>query len=254
MMREEAELELYNNEVIYKKLLKSKFIYKVKNIISSNASKLEQNNEVKIKIDNFQDIKVNLKNKNLSIIVNGEEIYVKLMTLPKVGKEKMYFIVKNELQYRFKNIDNIIFTYEIFNHIGKNVEVIVFCMNWNRTDFIDKCLSKGAKIKGICPIQFKVLNYYRKRIKEKEYIILFQYDRDVYLLACVEGKIIANSVINNFHEQNFLEEFEKFQFKYSIMEVTQSLGKIFLLNFPYDHLIKILSDNYECCALEDYFK
>lgn len=245
-MKKEIILEINDTSIKCKELLKKGFLYKEKKVVNSSEFKYMKNN--------YENIKVDFKNKNLFIIVGGEEIYVKFMTLPKVKDEKLYEIIKNELKNRFQNIDNIMFTYEIFKELGNSLEVIVFCLNWNKIGLIETYVEKGAQIKGIFPIQFKILDSYRKNIKEREYAVIFIYEDLLYFIACIEGKIVTNSIIKEFNEKNFLSIYENFKIKYEMLGFKEKLKNIYFLNFPYKHLIDCLSEKYNCKNLDDYFQ
>ncbi len=250
-MRKKGLLQVYNDSLTYKEILKKSFIDRI--------IALKKYDEINIKAKDIDDIRIDFKNKNLFIIVDGEEIYVKFMTFPKVKKEKLHAIIKGELQYRFKNIDNIMFTYQIVKDNGSSLDVIVFCLNWSKSNLIKKCTERGGKIKGIFPIQFCIFNNYKNRIKDKNYILIFIHENILYLLACVDNKMIANSVIKTFTENSFIDELKKFQVKCSISQEHDQFNKIFFLNFPYKTLIKDAEGLYSCidlgndCCDNNYF-
>lgn len=238
MISKNGILEIFDKYVSYNDLFGKSLIEKIYN---------------KRKFDNFkihanciQDIKIQLKNKNLFIVVHGEEVYVKLITLPKVAKEKIEFVIREELRYRFKNLDNIMFTYEIFKDNGKSIQVVVFCLNWSQSDLIKKCVQRGGDVKGIFPIQFCVFNKYKPQIKEKNFILIFLLDTNTYLLGCSNDKIIGNSVIKAFNEEKFEEELEKFIVKCNLMREVEYVPNILFLNFSYEELIESISKNYKC--------
>lgn len=251
MMRKKGLLQVDNDSLTYKETLKKSFIDRI--------IALKKYDEINIKAKNIDDIKIDFKNRNLFIIVDGEEIYVKFMTFPKVEKEKLHAIIKGELQYRFKNIDNIMFTYQIIKDNGSSLDVIVFCLNWSKSNLVKKCTERGGKIKGIFPIQFCILNNYKNRIKDKNYILIFIHEDILYLLACSDNKMIANSVIKTFTENSFIDELKKFQVKCSILQEHDQFNKIFFLNFPYKALIKDAEELYSCidlgnaCCDNNYF-
>lgn len=240
-MRKKVLLEVYNDSLAYKEIIRKSVIDKI--------ITLKKHNIINIKAKDIDDIKIDFKNKNLFIIVDGEEIYVKLMTFPKVKQENLHEFIKEELQYRFKNIDNIMFTYQITKDNGSSLEVIVFCLNWSKYNLIKKCTERGGKIKGIFPMQFCILNNYKNRIKDKNYILIFIHENILYLLACSDNKMIANSVMKTFTEDSFIDELKKFQVKCSISQEHDQFNKIFFLNFPYKTLIKDAEELYSCIDL-----
>ena len=48
-------------------------------------------------IPNINDFKIDIKNKNLYVLVDGETVYIKLVTLPLVKKNLINDMIKNEL-------------------------------------------------------------------------------------------------------------------------------------------------------------
>ena len=173
------------------------------------------------------------------------------MTLPKVNKNKLYFLIKDELRYKFKKIDNIMFTYEVTKDKGRNVEVIVFCLNWNKSDLISKCVEKGAEIKGIYPIQFHIFNNYRKRIKDVNYIFIFIMQNNLYFLGCSDNEIIGDSVCKmlDFNKEMFIDELEKFKIKCCNIRNLKDFYNLYFLDFPHKDLIENLSAQYKCTDL-----
>ncbi|MBV7275048.1 hypothetical protein JMF89_04935 [Clostridiaceae bacterium UIB06] len=240
-MRKTVLLQVCDDGLRYKEVLGKGFIVRV-----TNMNKYEKSD---IKINDIRQLKVNFKKKNLFIILDGEELYIKIMILPKLKKEKIYEIIRSELEYRFKNIDNIMFTYQIIKDNGSNLEAIVLCLNWSRMDLVEDCVKRGAKLKGIYPIQFCILDNYKRIIKEKKYIFTFLYKGILYFLACSDNKIIANSVVKPFIEKNFMNELDKFRTKCNVLEVFKDLPKIVLLNLSSEGLIKNIKKLYKCYDL-----
>jgi hypothetical protein len=241
MIRKKAIIQINNDSLSYKEVLRKSFIDR---LITS-----KKHTELNLKFNSIEDIKIDFTNKNLFIVIDGEEVYVKLLTLPKVKKERLYEIIKSELQYRFKTINNIMFTYEILKDNGVNLEVAVFCLNWNKSELIKKCMGRGAKVKGIYPIQFCILNKYKNYIEDKKYIFIFVYEDILYFLACINSKIVANSVIKTFKEKSFMEELNKFQIKCGTIEEFKDINKIFFLDFPNKRLIEDVKKLCNCIDL-----
>lgn len=234
-------LEVNDEGLIYKDLMSKNLINKIK------GHKWKKSLGIKGK--DIDDIKIDFKNKNIFILVQGEQIYVKLIEIPKVNKRKIYSVIKSELKYHFKNIDNIMFTYDLFKDNGKSLEVIVFCLNWTKDNIIEKCLKKGANIKGIYPMQFYILNKYKKSIREHKYIFVFFHRNKLYLLACIDGKVLANSVITDVKKEDFIETIDRFKEKCEAIAVIKVIKKIFFLNIPYEDIIEKLSEKYNCSDL-----
>lgn len=241
MIRKKALIEISNNNLKYKEVVGKSLIDKF--------MKLKKCEKYNFKVEKLEDIKIDFANKNLFIVIDGEEVYVKFMMLPKVKKEKLQEIIKSELEYRFKNIDSIMFTYQIIKDNTLTLEVVVFCLNLKELDLIEKCIKRGGKVKGIYPIQFCIWDSYKKVIKDSKYILIFIYENVLYFLACFNNKIIANSVIKVFTEKSFMEELDKFQVKCRTSEVCEDFSKIFFLNFLNKNIISNTEKIYKCIDL-----
>ncbi|MBC2580314.1 hypothetical protein [Clostridium sp. DJ247] len=245
MIRRRAVLEISEEKLTYREISKKNILSKGK-VISFHG-------ETEIAKNNFGKLIVNLKDKNLSIVVNDEEVYIKLITIPRVPKERIYFIIKNELAYRFKNVSNIIFSYQIVHHKKDKLEVMVFCLNWNKSNLINRFAEEGIRIEKLVPVQFHIIDNYSKRIKEKEYGIIFLREKSLYFVGCVENKMITNKVISiydNLQDNIFIDELEKFKIKCSVFGFENELTNLFFLNFPYKELVNSLSESYNCNYLE----
>ena len=77
-------------------------------------------------------------NKNLYLIIYDEEVYIKKFNLPKAKGELLYNLVKNELSFSVGNINNILFDYKVTKNFDSCVEVIVFYINSQKTDWQKK--------------------------------------------------------------------------------------------------------------------
>lgn len=247
MIRRKAVLEISEEKLTYREISK-------KNILTEGeVTSFDFYGETEIAKNNFRNLMVNLKDKNLSIVINDEEVYTKLITIPKVPKERIYFIIKNELQYRFKNVNNIIFSYDIVQHKKDKLEVMVFCLNWNRSNLISRFAEEDIRIEKIVPVQFNVVDNYSKRIKEKEYGIIFLREKSLYLIGCIEDKMITNKVVSGcsiLQDNVFVDELEKFKIKCSLFGFENELTNLFFLGFPYKELVSGLSKDYNCNYLE----
>src|SRR5690349_13161918 len=55
-------------------------------------------------------VNVDIRRKKIYVIVEGEEVYIKLITIPRVNYSKIEDLIRGELLYYFKEIENILFT------------------------------------------------------------------------------------------------------------------------------------------------
>lgn len=211
----------------------------------------ENGEKVKYRYVEFNKAKVNMKNKNLYIIVHGEEVYIRIIKIPKVKNDKLYFMIRQELIYIFKSIDNILFNYNVCSDNGTNLEVVVFCLNWNKNNLLKKCINSGAKLKAIFPVQFYALDIMKNKIKSNNYIFVFSYNYTIYFIKCKNSEVIDNSMIKNFSIHKFHEQLNEFIIKSDYIEQID-IPDVFFLNFPYKDLIKELSYTYRCKDLKGF--
>jgi hypothetical protein len=172
-------------------------------------------------------------NRSLYIVIYEEEVYIKKFNLPKTKGEILYNLVKTELSFSVGDINNILFDYKITKHMNSCIEVMVFYINYQKIAFI-KENSCYKNIEKIMLIQFAMKKYYRRSIKEENYILTFIYDNALYILAVNNNNLIANCIIENFtsEEEKLMIALETFRNKYS--EQTLNIKVIYLSNIPID--------------------
>jgi len=187
-----------------------------------------------------RDFFIRVKNRKLTIVIEGEEIYIEPITIPKVRNFRIYDLVKNELVYKFDNIDNIIFNYKVIGESDKCINVIVYCANIENYHMLKKESYKGGTFTKINLLQNYLLNYLSKMINEKDYYIAFKYNRDIYFLLVSKNNLIANRVmkfdkaLSTYTEdfKDFLEEYkEEYSYINKIYTLEISLSNIELDNF-----------------------
>jgi hypothetical protein len=163
-------------------------------------------------IPNIEDFKIDIKNKNLYVLVEGEAVYIKKVVLPVVKKYLIYDMIKSELRYYYKNINNIAFTYKLIKKDKFNMEILVFCIKGNSLDILENSITNNIHLKKVNLIQFCFKNYYASKINVKNYIFIFYYKCDLYFLICCDNEIVANNIINikelpSFSFPNVMTEF-----------------------------------------------
>lgn len=211
-----------------------------------NVSYRDKNrNLVSYSLDEFNTEYINIKNKNLYVILTGEEILIKIIKIPKVRKDKLHSIVKQELVYIFKNIDNILFNYDVYKDCGSNLEVLVFCLKWNKDNFLKKWIDTGNSLKAIYPIQFYLFDVLKKKTKIDNHIIVFYYRYRIYLLKCENSKIIQTGILRNLNSSEIKDSINEFILRESLKECVYQ-PEIFFINFPYKKVKKEISVYYKC--------
>jgi hypothetical protein len=237
-VNEKAILEINNKNITYRIMAKKHSIF---NLLKKN--KIDEN---VIPVSNIEKIRIDLKNKKMIILVHGEAIYVTVMKLPKLKSKLLYKVIRDELKNKFKNLDNIMFSYEIVQSSKYNLEVMVSCMNWHNMDIAKMCSDSGANIKQIVPIQFYMWSKYKNRIKDENYIFILNMNDITYFMACYRDKIILNNVYKDIFKDNFSENLEQFRFKLNILMPNFNFDTIIFVNFIYKDIIESLSTSYKC--------
>lgn len=152
-------------------------------------------------------VNVDIHRKKIYVIVEGEEVYIKLITIPRVNYSKIEDLIRGELLYYFKEIENILFTYSILKEADRCFEVIVFCLNADKIDVLQKSFCDISQVKGIYLIQFCILNFMKKTINEDNFNVVFSLKKSLYLMEVKFNILKKNRVIK---EVMSSEEF-KFQ-------------------------------------------
>lgn len=163
--------------------------------------------------DLLEDKKI--KSKKLYVLIEGEEVYIKELIIPKVKGKKINKILNNELLYEFNSLEDILYCYKIKNKNKRNMNILMFCVNIYDKLYVKKILNNKFNVKGIYLVQFVILNYYMKYIKENKFKFLLKYKDYIYFIVCDKDKIIYNSVIKEDERKNILikKELLKEEFK-----------------------------------------
>ncbi|NFN87392.1 hypothetical protein FDF31_11305 [Clostridium sporogenes] len=191
---------------------------------------------------------VNMEKRKLYLILEGERVYAKFITLPRINnKNKINELIKNELIYEFRDIDNILYSYDILKKNKTSMESIIFCINIGNNNMLKKYMLECKNIEGIYSIQFSVLNLYKEYMKEKNYIFLFKHKKYTYIILYSEKKLIySNLIYEGEEEHNKIEKVLK-----KAKELKISLDTIYGINIEED-FIKDQLEEYNFVPLEKF--
>ncbi|MGH4125678.1 MAG: hypothetical protein ACREV6_22430 [Clostridium sp.] len=222
-----------------------------KNIILNKVNNIAYVNTYYKDTPNIKDFEMDIKNKNLYVLVEGETIYIKMVTLPLVKKYLINDLIKNELRYYYKDIDHISFTYKFIKKDKFNMEILVFCLSGNNLGLLESCIDNNIKLKKVNLIQFCFKNYYSSKINEKNYIFVFYYNCILYFLICHNDEIVANTIVRvvDLHLFKFSYAMNEFLDKYN--DYAKLCKKIYYANveglniegFKYLTLSKVILEN-----------
>lgn len=160
--------------------------------------------------NNDSDVKAKeiFKRINLSVILEGEEIFIYRASIPKMSKNNMELLIKNKVVEIFHNIENIIFTYKIISSKRKKLEIIIYCINIKDSIFMREEVFIGSTIRSVIPIQQLYINKYRKKIKNRDYTMIIYRNKYVYIVEVENNILSKNKVISEFDKDRNLEILE----------------------------------------------
>jgi hypothetical protein len=215
----------------------------IKNDNSLYLYKNNKNDFSNIKIDEPESIKLHFWDKKFYIVLEGEETYVKLLSIPKIELENIYDVVKTELKYNFNNIDDIIFTYKIYREYENKLELLVYCINSSKYEIIKRC-SEIWDIKGINVIQFCLFNYVKSLVDIKKYIYIYLLNENLYLTGVSNNEPCCNLVMQSVDKFSSIQSIiDEFIIKYNKLGFGAVEG-IYSLNI--ESKIYNLSENIKC--------
>lgn len=156
---------------------------------------------------------VDIKKRNIYVLVKGEEVLIKKFTLPKIkDKYVLEQMIEREIIYYFKDITNMCYSYSICGENKTTLEIIVFCLNCNGISEIKDIAFKN-NLKTVWIIQSIFLEYFHSCILQGEFIFMCSYENNLYLVACKEDCIAATktlrSSLNKIDLNHILEDFLK---------------------------------------------
>lgn len=216
-------------------IIKSNFIFQINNnsVKAIPFKRAPILNKIKYFNESFVDREflAKIKNRKLIVIIEGEEIYINIITIPKVKNFKVYDLIKNELICKFNSIDNIIFDYKIIQENEISLEIIVYCVNIDNFHVLNDESDNRVTFSKVNLVQNYILSYLKKFIKEDNYFFVFKYKRNIYFLLVKEGNIIANKVIamdNNLlnHSEELSRFIESYKEEFSYINIIYTVNLV----------------------------
>ncbi len=154
---------------------------------SLKEKSLIENNIIKI---------VNMEKRKLYLILEGERVYAKFITLPRINnKNKINEIIKNELIYEFSDIDNILYSYDILKKNKTNMESIIFCINIGNNKILKKVHGTVRKYSRHIFYTIFCIKFIQGIYKGKKYIFLFKHKKYTYIILYSENNLIYSNFI-----------------------------------------------------------
>ena len=194
---------------------------------------------------------IDFKNRKINIVIEGEELFIKNIKIPKVRKKYLSSIIKNEVFLRYG--ENILFTYSIYEEKEKEYLIKLYCFQKCRCKFLQDEKLRESSIVNIDFMQNYVKDFYSKTIKEDKYILIFNYGKYIYLLKVKKNILVFNKIVNIFKSnydyckkeiESFIKYNENYKFIYKVnMNDYEDILDIpnikSLSNFNVEELLKI---------------
>lgn len=220
MFKKDILLKVCNNKITSFEVCKNHKLAK-----SEKASEI-------INVKDFEKLKIKIRNKNLYIIIEGEEIYIKNMRLPRVYGEQLDTLIQNQLIYLYgTKAEEIFYSYTIFKEKQNEVEVLVFCVNCEELNEFKNYTNYSGVIKKVNLVQFCFLNYFKKYISDDNYFFIFKYNENLYLIAVAENKVIADKVVKDSEENDEIILRAYNYLKERALAVYVHINKMYCANF-----------------------
>jgi hypothetical protein len=196
--------------------------------------------------DMLNDIHVNLNSKKVCVILNEEQLQIKLMTLPKTNPENLKHLIRNELFYSFKEAENMSFSYEILKESNSNFELIVYATSCNNLKLAERYLSSKARITGVYLIQFCLLECYKKKLKNKSYFLFFNYMGSLYLMCCYNHQLFHNKIVKRDEgNKDFTSIFNDFLNQIKFMDYKEP-EVVYFANFSSEEFKQVCIEDIAC--------
>lgn len=200
----------------------------------------------------YENIKVNINNKRVNIMLEGEEIHMKLLQIPKKASKNVESIIENEMLYLYgSKAENIYYDYNILRENKDYLEVIIFCVN---SEVLNN-LKSYKNIRSVKLAQIHFLEHLRKKRHIDEGIIIFKYWNSIYFVALNGGKIISNKVLNSYDDDqlNLIKQLECI--KERIYYTNCKMNKIYTVNIKNkefkEHLNNVKNFSYKDLGVID---
>ncbi|WP_446899346.1 hypothetical protein ACSVC9_05520 [Clostridium sp. LBM24168] len=198
------------------------------------------------KINEINSMKVGLKYRNALILIHGEKIYVENITIPKIRKKYIYGLIEDRLKNKFKDIDNMMFSYKIWQKSRFSLSMTVLCINRNYRDLIKKFSENRINVKGMIPVQIYALNKYKDIINKEKYIFVVYFEVKTYFIACYKNKIIFNELFKIKSKSEFMECIDEFNLRLNVLVPNIKFYDIEFVNLPCKDILEDLRRNYSC--------
>lgn len=159
----------------------------------------------------------NLINRKVKYIVEGKEILIEEITVPKGRRFYVDQMVECALLQKFHCLDEIAYDYRIISTQGKFLKILIYCINLSNLILLDKEKLQGSCIQSVRVLQQIYGEAFYKVLKLKEFYGIAIVKNFFYFFHIKQGRLIYNRV----EEFEVLSEIEGF-----IKEISYNLEKL----------------------------
>ncbi|MBE6067891.1 MAG: hypothetical protein E7211_09395 [Clostridium lundense] len=192
---------------------------------------------------------VDIKRRNIYVLVKGEEVLIKRFTLPNV-KDKYILeqMIEREIIYYFKDITNMCYSYYICGESKNTLEIMIFCLNCNGISKI-KDIALKNNLKAVWIIQNIFLEYFSKHILQRRFVFMCNYEDNLYLVACKEECIVATKTLRLLSDKiNLSYILEDFLKECCEKDISMNDTSVYVVNIGKEYL-KPLDKKHICIDL-----
>lgn len=203
-------------------------------------------NKVKVKEKHEENkiINVDLKNRRVNILIEGEELFIKFITIPKVKKRHIDSIVRNEVLLRYG--EDVMFNYNILEVQEKMYKIALYCFHEDKYNLLRDNRIIYSKKLTVEFLQNYIIKYYAKNIKEEKYKMIFSHKNYMYFIKINEGKLVFNKVMelkNKEKIDGLINEFikdKKVTYYFNVPNISEKENVRELTPITMDEVIKLV--------------
>lgn len=192
---------------------------------------------------------VDIKRKNIYVLVKGEEILIKNFTLPNIrDKYILDQMIEREIIYYFNDITDMCYSYYIYERSKNTLKAMVFCLNCTGIGKIRDIAFKN-NLKAVWIIQNIFLEYFHNNITHREFIFICSYESNLYLVAyknkCIAATKTLKTILNAIELSCVLQDFIK---ECNEKNIYMNDMNVYVANIKTNQL-EILHKNHTCIDL-----
>lgn len=157
-----------------------------------------------------------LKNRKVKYVIEGKELLIEEITVPKGRKIYIDQMVEYALVQKFHYLDEIAYDYRVISTQKKLLKILVYCINLSNLILLDKEKLQGSYVQSVRVLQQIYGEAFYKVLKLKEFYGVAIIKNFFYFFHIKKGNLIYNRV-EEFEEISEIEGF--------IKEISYSLEK-----------------------------